>query len=179
MCPWQTTERWKKWALQEYRVWQADVDHGTVAIVLVLNRLLLPLPLHQISDWVAQTVLVAVLGGEGEQVQRPALSEVEGMTGWGAHWMRPHLAAICFESIGVALRKTDVDLSVIFYDVTAFVAQGRYAESELIDFGFAHNPPSNKRKLKLGLDAIADGNVPGLFHSGQDAPATRRQSRRT
>lgn len=62
MCPWQTTERWKKWALQEYRVWQADVDHGTVAIVLVLNRLLLPLPLHQISDWVAQTVLVAVLG---------------------------------------------------------------------------------------------------------------------
>lgn len=41
---------------------QADVDHGTVAIVLVLNRLMLPLPLYQISDWVGQTVLVGVLG---------------------------------------------------------------------------------------------------------------------
>ena len=41
---------------------QADVDHGKVAIMLVLNRLMLPLPLYQITDWVGQTVLVAVLG---------------------------------------------------------------------------------------------------------------------
>jgi len=125
--PWQATTRWKKWALHQYRVWQAtrrraqraaqwarlalqgvltmahvvdwltarqvryqlgalpvlyavletlqvraiinrhcptaaEVDHGTVALVLVLNRLLLPLPLYQIADWVGQTVLVAVLG---------------------------------------------------------------------------------------------------------------------
>jgi hypothetical protein len=53
-------------------------------------------------------------------------------------------------------------LSVIFYDVTACVTHGRFAASELIDFGFAHNTPSNKRKLKLGLDAAADGNVPLL-----------------
>ena len=49
--------------------------------------------------------------------------------------------------------------------MTAFVAQGRYAESELIDFGFAHNTPSNKRKVKLGLDAVADGGIPWLYQA--------------
>jgi hypothetical protein len=38
---------------------QAGVDHGTVALVLVLNRLLFPLPLYQVADWGPQTVLVA------------------------------------------------------------------------------------------------------------------------
>ena len=41
---------------------RAEVDHGTVALVLILNRLMFPLPLYQIADWMAQTVLVAERG---------------------------------------------------------------------------------------------------------------------
>lgn len=63
----------------------------------------------------------------------------------------------------VALRKGNVDLAVIFYDLTAFAVQGRYADSKLIDFGFAHNTPNDKRKFKLGLNTLADGNLPGLY----------------
>ena len=136
----------------------ADVDHGTVAIVLVLNRLMLPLPLYQIADWVGQTMLVGVLGV-------PASKFNDDRLGRTLDALYPHLGAIWLDIIEVVLRKTDVDLSVIFYDVTAFVAQGRYAESELIDFGFAHNTPSNKRKLKLGLNAVADGGIPWLYQT--------------
>jgi hypothetical protein len=218
--PWQTTTRWKKWALHKYRAWpaaqrraqraaqlarlalqgvltmahvvdwltarqvryklgalpvlyalldtlqvrhiinrhcptQAEVDHGTIALVLVLNRLLLPLPLYQITDWVGQTVLVAVLGV-------PARKFNDDRLGRTLDALYPHLGAIWLEIVEVALQKTGVDLSVIFYDVTACVAHGRFAESQLVDFGFAHNTPSNKRKLKLGLDAVADGNLPLL-----------------
>jgi transposase len=73
--------------------------------------------------------------------------------------------------VTVALRKADVDLSVIFYDLTAFVVHGRYADSELIDFGFAHNTPNDKRKFKLALNTLADGNLPGLYRpwSGRTA----------
>lgn len=48
---------------------------------------------------------------------------------------------------------------------------GNYAESEYIDFGFAHNTPMNKRKFKLGLNVAADGNIPWLyrFWSGRTA----------
>ncbi len=41
---------------------RAKVDHGTVALVLILNRLTMPLPLYQVADWLARTVLVYTLG---------------------------------------------------------------------------------------------------------------------
>ena len=85
--------------------------------------------------------------------------------------LAPHLEAIWTEVVTVALRKAAVDLSVIFYDLTAFVVHGRYANSELVDFGFAHNTPNDKRKFKLALNTIADGNLPGLYRpwSGRTA----------
>jgi len=135
---------------------QAEVDHGTVALVLILNRLLLPLPLYQVADWVGQTVLVGVLG-------IPSAKFNDDRLGRTLDALYPHLEAIWLEVVETALLKADIDLSLIFYDLTAFVAHGRYANSELLDFGFAHNTPSNKRKFKLGLNAIADGNLPWLY----------------
>lgn len=137
---------------------QAEVDHGAVAIVLVLNRLMLPLPLYQIADWVGQTVLVGVLG-------IPAGKFNDDRLGRTLDALYPHLDKIWLDIVAVALQKTGVDLSVVFYDVTAFVTHGRHAESELFDFGFAHNTPSNKRKFKLGLNAAADGNLPLLYQT--------------
>ena len=48
-------------------------------------------------------------------------------------------------------------------NLTAFITHGRYADSEQVDFGFAHNTPLNKRKFKLGLNVSADGNIPWLY----------------
>ena len=133
-----------------------DVEYGTVVLVLVLNRLLLPLPLYQIADWVGQTCLVATLGISAGKLNDDRLGRT-------LDTLYPHLEAIWQAIIETALVKAQIDLSVIFYDVTAFIAHGRYADSKLIDFGFAHNTPSNKRKFKLGLNASADGNIPWLY----------------
>lgn len=143
---------------------KAEVDHGTVALVLVLNRLLLPLPLSQIADWVGQTVLVAVLGVPATKFNDDRLARTLDA-------LSENLGPIWVEIIDVALRKANIDLSVIFYDVSAFVAHGNYGESELIDFGFAHNTPSNKRKSKVALDVSADGNIPWHYQlwSGRTA----------
>lgn len=142
----------------------AQVDHGTVALVLVLNRLMLPLPLYQIADWVGQTVLVAVLGV-------PAAHFNDDRLGRTLDALYPHLDALWQEILETVLVRMEIDLSVLFYDVSAFVAHGRYAQSELIDFGFAHNTPSNKRKLKVGLNVSADGGIPFLYRlwSGRTA----------
>ena len=143
---------------------KAEVDHGTVALVLVLNRLLLPLPLSQVSDWIGQTVLVAVLGV-------PATKFNDDRLGRTLDALYENLGPIWLEIIDVAIHKANIDLSVIFYDVSAFVAHGSYGESELIDFGFAHNTPSNKRKSKVALDVSADGNIPWHYQlwSGRTA----------
>ena len=150
---------------------QAEVDHGTVALVLLLNRLMFPLPLYQVADWVGQTVLVAVLG-------LPAAKFNDDRLGRTLDALYPQLETIWLEVVETALLKADIELSVIFYDLTAFVAHGRYPDSELIGFGFAHNTPSNKRKFKTALNATADGNLPWLYWlwSGRTADQATVQS---
>jgi transposase len=144
--------------INRYCPTQGEVDHGTVALVLVLNRLMFPLPLYRVADWVGQTVLTAVLGV-------PAIKFNDDRLERTLDALAPHLEAIWTQVVTVALRKANVDLSIIFYDLTAFIVHGRYADSEMIDFGFAHNTPNDKRKFKLALNTIADGNLPGLYRS--------------
>lgn len=135
---------------------RSEVDHGAVALVLILNRLMFPLPLYQVSDWLGRTILTSVLNV-------PAAKFNDDRLGRTLDALYPHLQTIWLEVVEVALLKADIDLSVIFYDLTAFIAHGRYADSEAVDFGFAHNTPMNKRKFKLALNAIADGNIPWLY----------------
>ena len=143
---------------------RAEVDPGTTALVLILNRLMFPLPLYQVADWVGRTVLVGVLG-------IPAAKFNDDRLGRTLDALYPHLETIWLEVVEVAMLKADIDLSVIFYDLTAFIAHGRYAQSDQVEFGFAHNTPLNKRKFKLALNATGDGNIPWLYRflSGRTA----------
>lgn len=134
----------------------ADVDHGTVAMVLILNRLTAPRPLCQVADWVARTVLVSVLGIPGSKFNDDRLARTLDA-------ISEHTRDIWQDIVHHALVRFDIDLSVIFYDLTAFVAHGAYSESDYIKFGFAHNTPSDKRKFKAGVNASADGNIPTAY----------------
>jgi len=135
---------------------QGEVDHGTVALVLILNRLMFPLPLYQMADWVGKTVLEGTLGIPATKFNDDRLERTLDA-------LAPHREAIWLEVSHLALRKAPVDLSVIFYDLTAFTLHGRYPESQWVDFGFAHNVSNNKRKIKLALNTLKDGNRPGLY----------------
>jgi len=130
----------------------AQVDHGTVALVLILNRLSAPRPLYQIADWLARTVLVYVLGV-------PAKKFNDDRLGRTLEAIAPHAEAIWQDVVHIALLRFDLDVRFLFYDLTAFVVHGEYAQSNLADFGFAHNTPMNKRKIKTGLTTLGDGDV--------------------
>jgi transposase len=131
----------------------AQVDHGTVALVLILNRLSAPRPLYQIADWLARTVLIYVLGVPAEKFNDDRLGRT-------LEAIAPHAEAIWQDVVHIALLRFDLDVRFLFYDLTAFVVHGEYAQSDLADFGFAHNTPMNKRKIKVGLTTLGDGNVP-------------------
>jgi hypothetical protein len=131
----------------------AQVDHGTVALVLILNRLSAPRPLYQIADWLARTVLVYVLGVPAEKFNDDRLGRtLEAIV--------PPAEAIWQDVVHIALSRFDLDVRFLFYDLTAFVVHGEYTRSELADFSFAHNTPMNKRKIKAGLTTLGDGDVP-------------------
>jgi hypothetical protein len=130
-----------------------EVAHGTVALVLILNRLLAPRPLWQVADWYTCTILARKLGVAAAKLNDDRLARTLDA-------LAPHARAIWLAVVSQALRMYDIDLSLLFYDLTAFVTHGEYQASALVNFGFAHNTPMNKRKLKAGLDVAADGNIP-------------------
>jgi transposase len=138
--------------INRYCPTRSPLDHGAIALVLVLNRLALPLPAYQIADWLARTVLVSVLGYPAAKFNDDRLARTLDA-------IQPHCQAIWQEVIDRAIVQLDLDLSVIFYDLTAFVVQGAYPDSQHVDFGFAHNTPMDKRKFKVGLNVTPDGRV--------------------
>jgi len=134
----------------------AEVDHGAVAMVLILNRLMAPQPLYQVADWLARTVLVYRLGVPAEKFNDDRLGRTLDA-------ISQHKRDIWQDIVHRAFVQAGIDLTLIFYDLTAFVVHGAYTDSQLADFGFAHNTPIDKRKFKAGLNATADGNVPAEY----------------
>ena len=134
----------------------AEVDHGSVAVVLILNRLTAPRPLYQVADWLARTVLVYTLGVPAEKFNDDRLARTLDA-------ISDCKREIWQDVVHRALIQAEIDLSLIFYDLTAFVVHGSYADSQHVDFGFAHNTPMGKRKFKVGLDVAADGNIPMAY----------------
>jgi transposase len=131
----------------------AQVDHGAVAVVLILNRLMAPRALVRVADWVAQTVLTQTLG-------IPANKFNDDRLGRTLDAIASHEREIWLEIVNAALMQFDIDVSFIFYDLTAFVMQGEFKDSDKVDYGFAHNTPSDKQKVKEGLSVSSDGNLP-------------------
>jgi len=131
----------------------AEVDHGTVALVLIINRLMMPQPLYKVTDWLTRTVLVYKLGLSAKKFNDDRLARTLDA-------ISQHTRDIWQDVVHRALVQAEIDLSLIFYDLTAFVVHGNYAHSQHADFGFAHNTPMGKRKFKVGLDVSADGDIP-------------------
>lgn len=139
--------------IKRYCPTQGKLSHGTVVLVLVLNRLHAPRALWRVADWLGQTVLVQVLGVEPAKFNKDRLARTLDA-------LAPQTQQIWQAVVSQAIERYQIDLSVIYYDLSAFILHGEYQSSELVKYGFAHNTPSDKKKLKIGLNAAADGNVP-------------------
>ena len=150
--------------INRYCPTESPVDHGTVALVLELNRLIAPRPLYRVMDWLASTVLSDYLGV-------PATKFNDDRLGRTLDALAEHAQAIWQDIASQALLRYQIDLSVVFYDLTALVMTGEYTQSDLVDYGFAHNTPSDEQKVKVGMVATRDGGLPCLFQpwSGRTA----------
>lgn len=143
---------------------QSPVDHGAVALVLVLNRLMAPRPLYKIVDWLGTTLIAEHLGVSRNKFNDDRLGRTLDV-------LAEHLPAIWGDIQQQAFLHYKIDLSILFYDLTALVMAGQYTQSELVDYGFAHNTPNDDPKIKLSLMVSQDGGIPLLFQpwSGRTA----------
>lgn len=134
----------------------SPVDQGAVVVVLVLNRLIAPRPLYAVMDWLATTVITHYLGF-------PFAKFNDDRLGRALDAVAEHAQAIWQDIASQAMRYYHIDLSVMFYDLTALVMTGDYRQSDLVDYGFAHNTPSDDQKVKVGVVISRDGGIPCLF----------------
>jgi len=143
---------------------QSPIDNGVVVLVLVLNRLMAPRPLYKIVNWLATTLIAEHFGVSRFKFNDDRLGRTLDV-------LAKHLPAIWTDIQQQALLRYKIDLSVVFYDLTALIMTGKYDKSALVDYGFAHNTPSDDPKVKLGMAASRDGGLPILFQpwSGRTA----------
>jgi len=93
-----------------------QVKHGTVAMVLILSRLVAPRAMYKISDWVACTVLEEEMGIEASKFNDDRLGRTLDA-------IAPHVQEIWVDIVTAAIARYQIDVSIIFYDLTAFILQ--------------------------------------------------------
>lgn len=151
--------------INRYCPTESPVDHGTVAMVLILNRLIAPRPLYHVMDWLASTGLCDYLGV-------PASKFNDDRLGRTLDALAQHAQAIWQDIASQALLRYQIDLSVLFYDLTALVLTGEYSDSELAGYGFAHNTPS-------GWSPLPTGASPASSNPGRHVRLTKPPCSRT
>jgi transposase len=150
--------------INHYCPTHSPIDNGAVALVLVLNRLMTPRPLYKVVNWLSTTLIAEHVGFSKSKFNDDRLGRTLDA-------LAEHLPAIWADIQQQTLLRYKIDLSVVFYDLTALIMTGKYDKSDLVDYGFAHNTPSDDPKVKLGMVASQDGGLPLLFQpwSGRTA----------
>ena len=134
---------------------EAEVNIGAVIVVLCLNRLTAPKPLSGIAAWAAKTVIEELVG-------IPASKLNDDRLGRALDAIYPHLEEIWAEIVSQALVRYRIDLSLVFYDLTAFYFEGEYKDSSCVTFGFTRRHQGKKQR-KLALNVTAKEKFPFLY----------------
>jgi hypothetical protein len=107
--------------INRYCPCQADVDEGTVALVLALNRLMSPRPLYKVADWMAETVLEDTLGISSEKLHDRRIGDLLDA-------IHPHIDNIWKDIVHQAFQVYGISLDFIHYDITSLYFEGEYKE---------------------------------------------------
>lgn len=134
---------------------EAEVNIGTVIVILCLNRLVSPRPLSRVADWAAKTAIEEYTGV-------PASKLNDDRLGRALDAIYPHLEVIWAEIVGRALVRYKIDLSLVFYDLTTFYFEGEYEESQAIVLGYSRTHKGKKQR-KLALNVTAREKFPFLY----------------
>ena len=141
--------------IDQYCPTEAEINVGAVIVVLCLNRLTAPKPLSGIADWAAKTVMEELVGIPTSKLNDDRL-------GRALDAIYPHLEEIWAEIVSQALVRYRIDLSLVFYDLTAFYFEGEYQSSSCVTFGFTRRHKGKKQR-KLALDVTAKEKFPFLY----------------
>lgn len=152
--------------INRYCPCEADVDSGIVALILALNRLMSPRPLYKVADWMAETVLEDTLGISAEKLHDRRIGDLLDA-------IHPYIDNIWKEVVYQALFSFGISLSFIHYDITSVYFEGKYEDSELLDYGYSRDDKTDCKQVNLGLNITGEDGIP-LFYKVINGSTTDR-----
>ena len=147
---------------------QAQIDLGRIVEILVLNRLLAPVALYGVQDWMAESVLPEMLDVDSDQVY-------DNRLGRALDRLHPQLGELWAAMVSNAIQTYDLDLSILHWDITSIYFEGAYADSALARYGYSREHRSDTKQVNVQVDTTDKGQVPILYQvlPGNTADITR------
>jgi transposase len=142
--------------INRYCPCQADVDEGTAALVLALNRLMSPRPLYKVADWMAETVLEETLGISAEKLHDRRIGDLLDS-------IHPHIDNIWKDIVHQAFQEYGISLDFIHYDITSLYFEGEYEDADLVDYGYSRDNRSDCKQVNLRLNITDEDGIPVAF----------------
>jgi transposase len=142
--------------INRYCPCQADVDEGTVALVLALNRLMSPRPLYKVAEWMAETVLEDTLGISAEKLHDRRLGDLLDA-------IHEHIDNIWKDIVHAALQEYGISLDFIHYDITSLYFEGEYEDADLVNHGYSRDKRSDCKQVNLCLNITDEDSIPVAF----------------
>ena len=142
--------------INRYCPCEADVDHGTAALVMALNRLMSPRPLYKVADWMAETVLEDTLGISPEKLHDRRLGDLLDA-------IHPHLDNIWKDIVHHALRQYHISLDFIHYDITSLFFQGEYEDADMVNYGYSRDNRPDCKQVNIRLNITDEDGIPVAF----------------
>jgi transposase len=152
--------------------WEGTVPLGTVAEIMIANRLLHPEALYRIGEWAENAGLTDYYGVTAEQLNDDLLGRALERLAKYADVIEPALVAAMIKGF-------DVQVNQIHFDITDVELYGAYdqqfAEGQppptpMPAYGRTKSGRKNVKQIGLGLNVTADGGVP-IGHLALDGNA--------
>jgi transposase len=135
---------------------KADVDEGTVALVLGLNRLMSPRPLYKVSEWMEETILEETLGISPEKFHDRRLGDLLDA-------VHPHIDNIWKDILHQGFRRYGISLDFIHYDITSLYFEGEYEDADMVNYGYSRDSKSDCKQVNLRLNITDEYGIPVAY----------------
>ncbi|MBN2231094.1 MAG: IS1634 family transposase [Candidatus Thorarchaeota archaeon] len=142
--------------INRYCPCQADVDEGTVALVLALNRLMSPRPLYKVAEWMKETVLEETLGISPEKFHDRRLGDLLDA-------IHPHIDNIWKDIVHHAFQRYGISLDFIHYDITSLYFEGEYEDADMVNYGYSRDSKSDCKQVNLRLNITDEYGIPVAY----------------
>ncbi len=142
--------------INRYCPCKADIDEGTVGVIMALNRLMSPRPLYKVADWMAETVLVDTLDISADKLHDRRIGDLLDA-------IHPHIDNIWKDIVHRAFLQHQISLNFIHYDITSLYFQGEYEDADLVNYGYSRDNKSDCKQVNLCLNITDADGIPIAF----------------